>query len=442
MMVKKYRFSTKGIFIAVFLLLVLLAVYFLYGHFSKPVVLEFGTFVGSLYDVPNWQSYKAIDHAIEKFEQTHPNIKIKYRSGILKNDYSEWLAQKVIKGMEPDVFCVLPGDFNTFASIGVLRSLDDYIARDKEFSKDRLYENALQFGRYGGRQYALPKELDPELMFVNKSLLQKSGIEIPKEGWTWKDLYDICKEVTKDTDGDGELDQFGVVGFNWQHAVYTNGQQLFDPNGTKAKFTEEGVVEAIRYINSLNKLNGNNKVSLEDFDEGKVAFRPFPLSAYRTYKVYPYKVMRYGEFDWECIKLPRGPKGNNASQLNSFLIGVGSRSKHRKEAWEFLKFLTYDRDIQMDVFRYSHGMPVLKAVVDSPEADAELSKYNSEGRTFIDKRVLGEVVEQSTVIPRFHKYEECMDIADKEIFQLINTGEDIDQRMRMLNNELNKFLKQ
>jgi multiple sugar transport system substrate-binding protein len=121
---------------------------------------------------------------------------------------------------------------------------------------------------------------------------------------------------------------------------------------------------------------------------------------------------------------------------------MGSRSKHKKEAWEFLKFLTYNNDIQLDVFRYSYGMPVIKDIVGSPETEKELLKYSSGEKFFMDKKSLEEVVEQSMPTPRFHKYEEAMDIADKEIFQLINSEKDIEGTIAKLNNKINNFLKQ
>lgn len=420
----------------------ILAGYLYTKYINRTVVLEFGTFAGTMYDVPDWQSFIALDAAIEKFEKANPHIVVNYKSGILKGDYSERLAQDILKSHEPDVFTVLPGDFNTFASIGELKDLDSLIKKDNTFDLSKQYDNAVKSGKYQNSQFALAKEVDPELMFVNKTLLKKEGIQLPSENWTWKDFYEICKQVTLDTDNDGKIDQFGQVGFSWQQAVYTNGQQLFDLNGSKANFNNEHVIEAIKFVISLNKLNQNFIVNATDFDNSKVAFSPFPFSTFRAYKVYPYKVMKYGEFEWECIKLPKGPQGNNAGELNNLLIGISSRTKHEKEAWQFLKFLTNNPDIQMDVLKYSHGMPVLKDVVESSEADKELLKYNLDGNVFINKKSLGEVVEQSIVTPRFHKYDECMDIADKEIFQLINVGKDVDITMSKLNSKLNSILRE
>jgi multiple sugar transport system substrate-binding protein len=416
-------------------------VYF-YHLVTRPIVLEFGAFAGSTWDVPNGKSYEITDEAIAKFEALHPRVKINYRCGTLKSDYSEWLAEKIIQGKEPDIFCILAEDFNTLSSLGILKNLDPLIQNDAEFDISKMYANAIKSGQFQGSQYALPREVVPVLMMVNQSILRKDGILIPRADWTWDDFYTICQKVTRDSNGDGLMDQFGVVGFNWQDAVYTNGQQLFDPNGTKAMFDQSGVLEAIRFVRKLNRLNANQRVTMDDFDNGQVAFRPFPFSSYLTYKTYPYRLIHYAQFNWECIPLPRGPHGKNASALHSLLIGISSRSEHQKEAWEFLKFLTYNRRSQLNVFKYSPAVPVLREVTESKAADEELAGDNPHEALSVDKKVLSRVIEESTVTPRFHKYEEAMNMADNELFRLINEDMDIGDTISKLNNDLTKFLQQ
>ena len=61
-------------------------------------------------------------------------------------------------------------------------------------------------------------------------LLEKEGIAIPKEGWTLEEFYTICQKVTRDTDGDGELDQFGSTDYSWREALAAHGGPAF-PSG-------------------------------------------------------------------------------------------------------------------------------------------------------------------------------------------------------------------
>lgn len=411
-----------------------------YQMIKQPIILEIGVFAGSYWDVPIQDSNKFFDEAISEFEKMNPGIKVTYRSGTLKRNYSEWLSQKIIRGKEPDIFCILPKDFNTLVSIGILKDLDELINHDSQFDASKMYVNAIQSGRFQKRQYALPSEIAPVLMFVNKTLLAREGVPIPKGNWTWNDFYEICKKVTRDTDGDGQVDQFGTFGFSWQEAVYTNGQRLFEPDGSAAYFDSPGVVEAVEFLMKLNALHLNAKVTSNDFDAGKVAFRPFLFSTYKAYKPYPYRVKKYGQFEWECIKLPRGPKGNNVAELHSLLMGISSRTKYEKEAWEFLKFLVYKENTQTNVLKYSYGIPVLRYITESEFGERVFSAVSPE-ETFINKSLLSEVIEQSIVTPKFQKYEDAVTMADKEIFQSVSMEKDAGKSMGDLNKEINEFLK-
>ena len=61
-------------------------------------IITFGMFSGNQSDVPNDDCYKIIDETIEEFEQEYPNVEIRYISGILKEDYSEWLSRQSLNG--------------------------------------------------------------------------------------------------------------------------------------------------------------------------------------------------------------------------------------------------------------------------------------------------------------------------------------------------------
>ena len=209
---------------------------------KKEIVLEFGMFTGSNWDVASANSFVIIDKAIAAFEESHPGVTIHYDSGILREDYSEWCARKLLKGEIPDVFMVLDTDFNQYCSLGVLKNLDEAMETDPDFDGTKYFSTALDIGKNSGHQYALPYEVVPTLLFVNKSLLAKEGIEMPDQAWTWNDMYEICRKVTRDTDGDGMLDQFGTYNYNWLNVVHTSGAQLFSEDYTRANFACEEVL--------------------------------------------------------------------------------------------------------------------------------------------------------------------------------------------------------
>ena len=435
---KKRRFILSGL-IGLFLLL---ACYFLYSKNSRPVILEFGMFTGSNWDVASANSFKIFDRAIADFEKNHPNVKIHYYSGIAKEDYSEWCARKLLEGKTPDVFMVLDSDFDKFTSLGVMKNLEDLMSSDNSFNKEDFFATALDTGRNGGHQYALPYEVVPTLMFVNKSLLAKEGIDMPKEDWNWEDMAEICQRVTKDTDQDGLLDQFGTYNYSWRDALYTCGGNLYENNQAQISFTDSRVLNAVKYIKRLNDINQGQSVTQEDFNAGRVAFMPLTFAEYRTYKTYPYRIKKYTKFQWDCITFPADKEGGNTSKVDALLIGIDSKTRHETLAWEFLKQLTYTSEMQMDVYRYSQGVPALRAVASSQEGVDCLQEDMDEGEQVISSTLLCHVIENGIIEPKLLQYQQVMNLADGEVSKILQENKNVDSSMKIFQRTVSKYLQQ
>lgn len=435
--------KAKKNMLMILICLLILGILIIYAFLtSGSATLEVGVFVGSNWDVANANSYTIMDKAIERFESRNPNIKVHYYSGIPKEDYSEWLAGKMLVGEMPDVFMVLEDDFNKLASIGELKELSGLMERDGTFEKEDFYQTVLDTGAYYGKQYALPYEAVPRLMFVNKTLLEKEGITVPGNDWTWDDMYEISTKVTKDTDLDGTIDQYGLYNYHWTEAVYANGAALFDKDGRQSYFTDDRVEEAVKYAMKIEGVNKGNKITQVDFDNGNVAFMPLPFSEYRTYKTYPYRIKKYTNFQWDCITLPAGRKGNNTSEINTLLLGISANTKHEAAAWAFLKTLTYDQDIQMDIFRYSQGASVLKEVTQSKEAEEILQRDMEESEKVIDTALLNRVLEEGIIVPKFQNYTEAMAVAENDINQMLEGEKSIDSSLKILQRSIKRYLAQ
>ncbi|WP_048791923.1 ABC transporter substrate-binding protein [Streptococcus cristatus] len=329
---------------------------------SHEKVLRIGVYAGSSWDVPNSRENKALDTLIKKFEKTHPHVKIIYESGIPKKNYADWLAEQVLKGEQPDLFMVPENDFSMLASAGALKSLDTLLTDDE---RTAFYPVAYEAGQYQGVSYTLPVESNPIMMCVNKDLLEKEGISIPESGWTLADFYEICKKVTKDTNGDGVVDQYGITDYTWQQALIAYGGHLTDKSGINVDSPE--MHQALAFMSKLDMLSQHYKVTSHDFDEGRVAFYPMSLAQYRTYKPYPYHVAKYSSFSWTCIPMPTANSKVMGTQVKTSLFGMSSNTKQEKLAWEFMLLLSQDKESQQTLFEKSQGTSVLPSVVKSQQ---------------------------------------------------------------------------
>lgn len=429
--------KNKFIFPLIFIFLILIAVlYFDDFNFKKQRIITIGTFAGSYWDVQNGNSYKLLDNAVKKFEEQNQNVKVEYVSGITKEDYSNWLYSRLLEGNAPDIFFVFGEDFSSFSELGALKDLSSLIKKDKEFNPDNYYDSAYSCGKYKNIQYALPYESAVNMMFVNKTILNDEGINIPDVDWTWDDFYDICSTITTDKDGDGIIERFGVCGYEWNEAMVSNGVNIFNEDGTAINLNNDNSVDAIAFIEKLENLNKGHTVTSKDFDLGNVAFQPLDFSQYRAYKPYPLRVKKYSNFEWDCITMPAGPNGNNTSYMNTLLLALNKNTNNEKYAWEFMKILTYDEEIQSQIFTYSEGASPLKSVTNSSDI---INMLEEEGN--IKMYLLDYAMENATVMPGFKNYNNVYKMVDSAILDILGGNANISMSLKKKQRDINTYLK-
>ena len=400
---------------------------------KQETVLTVGVYSGSYWNTPNGNCYQILDDAIALFEEAHPGVKVEYVSGIPAGDYSEWLAGQILMGTEPDVYFVLPEDFDLLVASGALEALDARIAADPEFDTGVYYEPCLRSGQSEGKQYALPHESVPTIMFVNKTLLEVSGIPMPDNNWTWEDFYSICRQVTN-----VEQRQYGAYGYNWPDAMYSNGASLFSEDGRSCYLAGEKVLEAIAFARRLKELNEGYSVTARDFDMGRVAFCPLLYSEYRAYQPYPWRVKKYSAFQWDCVSMPAGPSGANVSELHTMMLGISSRTRHEDLAWEFCKLLSIDEEVQRRLYTQSHGISPLKAVAEDPELLQQIHHDIPEGSGF-SPDMIHQIMSNAVVAPKFNAYSQAMIMVESAIQESANNqlGQ---SGMMIAESEINIFL--
>ena len=418
------------------ILLVVLAAWYVYDATSRSITLRLGIYAGSSWDVPNGNEYKLIDQVIARFEQEHPRVRVVYESGVAKEAYSSWLSDTIVNGEQPDIFVLPENDFNLLASTGSLKKLNHFVEKDLRVAD--FYNSAYQAGTYGDIQYALPYESNPTMMCINKDLLEKEGIDVPTTGWTLAEFYQICRRVTKDTNGDGVLDQYGLTGYTWEQALAAYGVQLFDEYGSESYFNTETVKSALSMVAKLHALNGQYQVTTEDFDKGNVAFLPMTLAQYRTYKPYPYHVAKYSSFAWTCVQMPAATRDINATQVSTSLYGISAKTKHDQLAWDFLKLLTDDKETQQALFETSQGTSVLKGTM-AHTATKEILKNDDFGSSALTVETLHSMMVDAAIEPKFKTYNRVREQADYLITRALDNqtvDSDLADIQRMMEDQL------
>ena len=157
---------------------------------------------------PRGQAIRAI---LDAFEEKHERIRVRLLGGA--GDDRKLLTQ-IAGGDAPDVIETAYRNVQALAKAGVLRQLEEL-----EESKDAFYKPLWNLGAYEGKLYGYPWFGHTIQLVHNKKLFEEAGITEPPK--TWDELYAVAKKLTRDTDGDGEPDRFGLSLVGKQHPDIT-----------------------------------------------------------------------------------------------------------------------------------------------------------------------------------------------------------------------------
>jgi len=202
--------------------------------------------------------------------------------------------------------------------------------------------------KYNGKTYGLPRDLSDVMLYYNKDLFDAAGVAYPNDNWTWDDLRDAAKKLTRDKNGSGTVNQwgFGVGNYTWAWTgfIWGNGGDVLSADRKQCLIDQPKSAEAMKYYFGLLT---DDKVSPPP---GALPEQASVLDYFTTQSIAmglygpwfrPVLVNNATQFNWDVAQPPKAPgTGQRASVIYTDEWGIYSQSKVAKETWEFMKFLT------------------------------------------------------------------------------------------------------
>lgn len=197
------------------------------------------------------QETKLLKKLLESFESKYPDINVKYEP--ISGNYMQKIQTMLAAGNAPDVFYLDSSEAPTLMSTGALQPIDQYI-EESDFNLDDFFDSLLNGFTWEGNVYGLPKDVSTLALFYNKELFDEAGVEYPDQSWTWQDYISAGEKITKDTDGDGKIDQWGMVLTSslsrFLPFVYQNEGKFIDVEERKM-VAGENTLEALEFYSDL-----------------------------------------------------------------------------------------------------------------------------------------------------------------------------------------------
>jgi multiple sugar transport system substrate-binding protein len=177
-------------------------------------------------------------------------------------------------------------------------------------------------------------------MEYNVDLFVQQGVAKPTAEWTWDDMLQAARALTRDTNGDGRPDRWGLNPFPWWMFVWGNGGRILDAAGTRCTLLEPEAVEAIEYWVALRCTHGVTPTPEAASDLS--ASRLFALQrAAMHFEMYPVVSIfrKQCDFTWDLAPVPRGPRRRVTETVGS-AMAVTSQSRSKAAAFEFVRWMT------------------------------------------------------------------------------------------------------
>ena len=193
------------------------------------------------------------DRVLAPYLAAQPDLRVvQQAAATYQAAYHDRLLTSIVAGAPPDVFLVDNSDVPALINRGALLDLTPYLTR-AGVDLACLDQTVLSFFTRGDALYALPKGYTPLLVVYNKDLFDRARIPYPTDDWTWDDFLRIAQRLTRDTDGDGVIDQWGSYfdrrPFVWIPWIWAGGGDVLCPDGRRASGCLDGphTIAAIRW---------------------------------------------------------------------------------------------------------------------------------------------------------------------------------------------------
>lgn len=287
-----------------------------------------------------WDSNQAklIQTLADEFEAENPNIKI----DIQVNGWSDyWTALEAAGtgGSLPDTFWMHSNNIYYYGANDQLLDLTDYIANSDLVDLSNYPQGLDDIYNINGKQYAIPKDYDTIALWYNKTLFDEAGISYPDETWTWDDLKDAAKKLTKD-DGSqygfcaGLHNQEGYYNF-----VYQNGGEIITDDkrsGYDEDATIAGIEEYFSYVKEgLSPEIYDDQARAEAIQNGLCA-----MGLFGSWNLSGFASSDFMTENFDCAVLPSSNDGNRATIFNGLGNAIAATTEHPDEAWKWVEFLS------------------------------------------------------------------------------------------------------
>lgn len=297
-------------------------------------------------DAANWES------VIETYEAE--NLGIKIESEALVNnmsfpDYLQKLDLMTSAGEDVDIMMFAnASEYQKRVESGMIAPIDEFL--DEEgVNLEEIYE--LTFPIIQGNYHALPMKNNTSLVMLNKDHLDEAGLEVP-EDWTWEEYREYANELTADN-------RFGSYFYHTQDSLMKTGgvekgDRILKEDGT-SNISDPLVRESLEFRYTLEQEDESSTPYAEIISQQMDLRQQFFSGQVSMVPIASYMLTEWGQYtpDFTMAWAP-WPKNDHDDDgfavITSDLISIAENSDHKKEAYDFIRWLSTEGIVEQGIW--------------------------------------------------------------------------------------------
>ena len=354
----------------------------------------------------------AFEELVAGFAKRAPAIQVTMVHVPGQTDYRRRLGVDFAAGTPADIILLNYRRYAGFAARGVLEPLGPYLQKSHVIKEADFYPEAIRPFIWHGMLMCIPQNLSSLVVYYNRDLFRGAGLPEPRDGWTWDDFLRAARALTRDVDGDGRIDQYGVGTevsiFRVAPFIWQNGGDLVDnPQApTRLALDTPASREAIQWFVDLQvKHRAAPDAVAEKAESSESRFLNGRLAMFLNSRrgVPTYRTVT--GFDWDVAPLPMAKRRAGILHADAYCMPKSATSK--AASWAFIEFANSPEG-QRIIAASGRTVPSLRAVAESG-AFLEHAAKPRNSRVFLD------AIPHIRAVPTMATWMDIEDVVGKEL---------------------------
>ncbi|MGA7729761.1 MAG: sugar ABC transporter substrate-binding protein [Chloroflexia bacterium] len=337
-------------------------------------------------DPPELAAFQAV---AKGFETANPGAKVNIIHIPAQGDHMTKLSSSFAAGNPPDVFIINYRRYGQFAAKGVIEPAGPLMAKSTLIKEADYYPQVLDAFRYKGTLMCVPQNISNLVVYYNKDMFTKANVAMPTSDWTWNDFLTAAQALTKDNDGDGVIDQYGV-GVETQLIrvapfVWGNGGEIVD-NYDKPTTLTLDTPEARDAVQFFIDLQVTHKVAPSEAEataeDAETRFMNNRLGMVLNSRAATPTFREIKGFEWDVAPIPMQKQKSTILHSDAYCMAAASPPERKALAWQFVEY-AQGKEGQTIAARLGRTVPSRMDVAQS-DAFLDPTKSPASSQVFLD----------------------------------------------------------